>query len=190
MPKAEPLHTPMDPRYTDAAKGRYKYLRTQVFVELSEHCSVDHKGRAADAIAALVRPELESTYAVLLESNDLRDQAREALTAESLRADRAENARDQVGEMLHAAQERLGSIRNGVAHIQQLAAATERTHGEDDPVAITLRATARNFLAALGAGDGQDGAQSDTGGRTGPVARDAAREPRSDAQRGAEDDEG
>jgi hypothetical protein len=125
--------------------------------------------------------EVESTQ-LLGERNRLREQ----LTAESLRADRAENARDQVGEMLHAAQERLGSIRNGVAHIQQLAAATERTHGEDDPVAITLRATARNFLAALGAGDGQDGAESNADGRTGPVASDAASEPASEAQKPAE----
>lgn len=74
----------IDQRYTDAAETRYKLLRTNVFVTLSEHCTVDHKGRAADAVADLVRPELESTYAVLLESNDLRDKA--IAEAERLRA--------------------------------------------------------------------------------------------------------
>jgi hypothetical protein len=111
---------------------------------------------------------------------------RKRLLAESLRADRAENARDQVGRMLHQAQERLTSVRNGVEHIQQLAAVTERTHGEDDPVAITLRATARSFLAALGTGAGPGGAESNADGRTGPVATDGAPEPGREAQRGAE----
>jgi hypothetical protein len=76
--------TAINPRYTEAAEGRYRLLRTNVFVTLSEHCTVDHKGRAADAVADLVRPELESSYAVLLESNDLRDKA--TAEAESLRA--------------------------------------------------------------------------------------------------------
>lgn len=68
--------TAIDPRHTEAAAGRYKPLRTNVFAALSEHCTVDHAGRAADAVADLVRPELESTYAALLEANELRDEAR------------------------------------------------------------------------------------------------------------------
>lgn len=86
----------IDQRYLDAAKTRYTSLRTHVFVELSEHCSVDHKGRAADAVAALVRPELESSYAVMLESNDLRDQAR--AEAEQLRA-RLDLVKTALGEI-------------------------------------------------------------------------------------------
>ncbi len=89
--------TAIDQRYLDAAKSRYTSLRTHIFVELSEHCTVDHKGRAADAVADLVRPELESSYAVLLESNDRRDAA--IAQAASLRAE-IDSLRAQIAKQI------------------------------------------------------------------------------------------
>jgi hypothetical protein len=72
-----------------AAADRYKDLRTDIFVTLSERCSVDHVGVAATAVADMIRPELEDIYAALLEARAARDEALKRIaTAEQELTDR------------------------------------------------------------------------------------------------------
>jgi hypothetical protein len=91
-----------------------------------------------------------------------RDEAREALTAESLRADRAENARHQVGEMLHAAQERLAAARRLAGRIHGIAKHPSFAAPAD--LAQALHEHATQLLDALGTGGGPGGAESDADG--------------------------
>lgn len=60
-----------------AADERYANLRTHLFVGLSETCTTDHSGRAADAAAALVLPELKSVYVGYLAAKDEADELRQ-----------------------------------------------------------------------------------------------------------------
>jgi hypothetical protein len=101
--------------------------------------------------------EVESTQ-LLGERNRLREQ----LTAESLRADRAENARDQVGEMLHAAQERLTAARRLAARIHGIAKHPSFAAPAD--LAQALHEHATQLLDALGTGGEPGGAESDADG--------------------------
>lgn len=65
----------LEDRAWKAAEGRYELLDTQMRVELSGHLPHEHVRPAADAAVGLVRRELVSTYAALLEANALRDDA-------------------------------------------------------------------------------------------------------------------
>jgi hypothetical protein len=64
-----------------AADERYANLRTHLFVGLSETCTTDHSGRAADAAAALVLPELKSVYVGYLAAKDEADELRQRVAA-------------------------------------------------------------------------------------------------------------
>jgi hypothetical protein len=139
------------------------------------HWLIGHPGRAAAA-----RFPIDELWTLL----DERREVREQLTAESLRADRAENARDQVGRMLHAAQERLAAARRLAGRIHGIAKHPSFAAPAD--LAQALHEHATQLLAVLGTGGGPGGAESDADGRTGPVASDAAPEPSREAQRGAE----
>lgn len=66
----------LEDRARAAAVGRYKPLDSHMFVTLSGLMPHKSLRPATDAAVGLVRPELESTYAALLEANALRDEAR------------------------------------------------------------------------------------------------------------------
>lgn len=61
----------------DAAVGRYESLDSHMFVALSGLMPHKSLRPATDAATGLVRRELESTYAALLEANAARDEARD-----------------------------------------------------------------------------------------------------------------
>lgn len=75
----------------EQAAARYRDTRTHVFVALSEHCSFPHVGAAADAVTALVQPQLEAVYAAGLRTLAELEQARAEL--EELRDRRDGDAR-------------------------------------------------------------------------------------------------
>lgn len=66
----------IEDRAREAAVQRYKSLDTHMFVELSGRMPHKRLRAVTDAAVALVRPELTSTYAALLEANAARDEAR------------------------------------------------------------------------------------------------------------------
>ena len=94
----------------EKAEERYRNTRTHVLVALSEHCSFPHVGAAADAVTALVKPQLEAVYAAglrtLAERNALaaRVAELEAHLAQLLRVDREADEADTraVAALLHA----------------------------------------------------------------------------------------
>lgn len=67
----------LEDRCGKAAELRYKSLDSHMFVELSGRMPHEYLRPATDAAVALVRRELESTYAALLEANAARDEARD-----------------------------------------------------------------------------------------------------------------
>jgi len=67
----------LEDRAWEAAVGRYKSLDSHMFVALSGLMPHKSLRPATDAAVGLVRRELESTYAALLEANAIRDEARD-----------------------------------------------------------------------------------------------------------------
>lgn len=67
--------TSLEDRCLAAAARRYRSLDSHMYVELSGLMPHKSVRLATDAACALVRRELESTYAALLEANALRDEA-------------------------------------------------------------------------------------------------------------------
>lgn len=66
----------LEDRCWNAAVERYKSLDSHMFIELSGRMPHKDLRAASDAAVALVRRELTSTYAALLEANAARDEAR------------------------------------------------------------------------------------------------------------------
>lgn len=99
-------------------------------------------------------------------------EVRANLTAETLRADRAENARDQVGRMLHAAQERLTSVLVVAEQVRRYAdwpgIEDTATHPE---VVESLRVCAAALLRELTPGRRQDGPTREAQRGAGDVER-------------------
>ena len=67
----------LEDRAREAAVARYEPLDSHMFVALSGLMPHEFLRAATDAAVGLVRRELESTYAALLEANAARDEARD-----------------------------------------------------------------------------------------------------------------